>query len=79
MMRGQKVRASRSGQYPPAPGRMPANRSSVSRLIQYALRWAPSLHALQEWEGHVLEVRKHDFLARLVDLTASASMQGKKL
>ena len=38
----------------------------------------PSLHALQEWEGHVLEVRKHDFLARLVDLTTSACHAGEE-
>ena len=38
----------------------------------------PSLHALQEWEGHVLEIRLTDFLARLVDLIASASHAGEE-
>ena len=38
----------------------------------------PSLHALQEWEGHVLEIRPTDFLARLVDLTTSACHAGEE-
>ena len=38
----------------------------------------PSLHALQEWEGHVLEIRPTDFLAHLVDLTADASHAGEE-
>lgn len=33
----------------------------------------PSLHAMQEWEGHVVEIRPTDFLAHLVDLTANVS------
>ena len=32
-----------------------------------------TLHALQEWEGYVLEINKTEFTARLVDLTAGAS------
>lgn len=32
-----------------------------------------SLHALQEWEGYVLEIRGDEFVARLVDLTAGSS------
>ena len=31
-----------------------------------------SFHALQEWEGHVLDVDKTNFLARLLDVTAGA-------
>ena len=38
----------------------------------------PSLHALQEWEGHVLEIRATDFVAHLVDLTAGASHAGEE-
>lgn len=34
---------------------------------------ASTLHALQEWEGYVLEVGATDFLARLVDLTAGST------
>lgn len=33
----------------------------------------PSLHALQEWEGYVVEINENDFVARLVDLTAGKS------
>ena len=36
-------------------------------------RRTPSFHALQEWEGYVLEVGDTDFEARLVDLTAGSS------
>ena len=32
-----------------------------------------TFHALQEWEGHVLEVDQDDFIAALVDLTAGSS------
>ena len=33
----------------------------------------PAFHALQEWEGYVLEIDGDKFVARLVDLTAGAS------
>ncbi len=29
-----------------------------------------TLHALQEWEGYVVEIRAGEFVARLIDLTA---------
>lgn len=32
-----------------------------------------TFHALQEWEGHIVEIGEMDFLARLVDLTAGAT------
>ena len=31
------------------------------------------LHVLQEWEGHVVEMRSDEFVARLVDLTAGST------
>ena len=34
-----------------------------------------SFHALQEWEGYVVERRAADFVARLTDLTAGASYE----
>ena len=34
---------------------------------------AITMHALQEWEGYVIESRKEEFSARLLDLTADAS------
>lgn len=33
----------------------------------------PTLHAIQEWEGYVIEVGANDFVARLIDLTANSS------
>ena len=38
----------------------------------------PSLHALQEWEGYVLEIRDDEFTARLVDLTTGASYEDEE-
>ena len=34
---------------------------------------AASLHALQEWEGYVVEIGETDFVARLLDMTAGAT------
>ena len=36
---------------------------------------AVTLHALQEWEGYVLDIRATDFVAHLVDLTVSSSQE----
>lgn len=36
---------------------------------------AASFHALQEWEGYVVERRAADFVAHLTDLTAGASYE----
>lgn len=32
-----------------------------------------TLHALQEWEGYVVEIGEREFVARLIDLTAGSS------
>ena len=40
---------------------------------QYSPGSRSTLHALQEWEGYVLEIRGDEFVARLVDLTAGSS------
>ena len=37
-----------------------------------------SLHALQEWEGYVVDIRETEFVARLVDITAGASHEGEE-
>lgn len=37
-----------------------------------------SFHALQEWEGYVLEIRGDEFVARLVDLTAGSSHEDEE-
>ena len=34
-----------------------------------------TFHALQEWEGYVLEIGETDFVARLVDLTAGSEQE----
>ena len=46
-------------------------------LPQPSARWSPSatLHALQEWEGYVVEIGEDEFVARLVDLTAGMSYE----
>ncbi len=36
---------------------------------------AATFHALQEWEGYVLEIGETDFVARLVDLTAGSAQE----
>ena len=49
--------------------------SPVLNLPPPLPRRAPtaSSHALQEWEGYVVEMRTTDFVAHLTDLTAGAS------
>jgi len=37
-----------------------------------------SLHALQEWEGHVSDVRETDFVALLIDLSADRSHEDEE-
>lgn len=39
---------------------------------------ATTLHALQEWEGHVVETGDEEFTARLTDVTAGASHEGEE-
>ena len=41
--------------------------------ILSSLPQQPAFDALQEWEGHVLEVHGDEFVAALVDLTANSS------
>lgn len=40
---------------------------------QYTPGSRSTFHALQEWEGYVLEIHGDEFVARLVDLTAGSS------
>lgn len=37
------------------------------------------LHALQEWEGYVVEVGSDEFIARLIDLTAGSSHEEEEV
>ncbi len=57
--------------------------SSLSSIMNLPLpqpHRAPTatLHALQEWEGYVLDIDNTDFTARLVDLTAGASHEDEE-
>ncbi len=54
--------------------------NAISRIValpEPGPRLAPSatLHALQEWEGYVVEIGEDEFVARLVDLTAGRSFE----
>lgn len=56
---------------------------SLARRIDFPLppeRRAPrvTLHALQEWEGYVVDIGKTDFVARLIDLTAGAEHEDEE-
>ena len=50
---------------------------SVMNLVPMGLRRGPTvtLHALQEWEGYVVEINQNEFTARLLDVTARASFE----
>lgn len=37
-----------------------------------------TLHPLQEWEGYILEIGPKDFVARLIDLTASSTHENEE-
>ena len=51
-------------------------KEGLSQIFQFPIPQrlrTPSFHALQEWEGYVLEIGDTDFAARLIDLTAGSS------
>ena len=37
-----------------------------------------TFHALQEWEGYVLAIDRHEFEARLIDMTAGGMYEGEE-
>ena len=56
------------------------NEENLSRILafpQMRTRRAPAvtLHALQEWEGYVLEISATDFVAHLIDLTVGSPQE----
>ena len=71
---------------PPFNGSGLATRSQPADLValrvDFPQRLSPerssTLHALQEWEGYVLEIREEEFEARLIDVTADASHEGEE-
>ena len=55
-----------------------ANHAGAAPVLSFPPRVLPpqlraTLHALQEWEGYVVEVNGDEFVARLVDLTAGST------
>lgn len=62
----------------PAAKRMPVPESLILHLRRLSPALAASFHALQEWEGYVVEVGEIEFVARLVDITARASHEGEE-
>lgn len=51
---------------------------NLSQVIEPLHSIGPRLHALQEWEGYVIEIGENDFGARLVDLTANALQESEE-
>ena len=51
--------------------------NAVMNVTPIRTRPAPTvtLHALQEWEGHVIEINEKEFTARILDLTANATFE----
>ena len=58
-------------------GQEPEDLGPLMNVVPIGLRRAPTvaLHALQEWEGCVVEINQSEFTARLLDLTADASFE----
>ncbi len=61
----------------PAFPRQELASDSLSRILDFpqlrvAAQPSVTFHAIQEWEGYIIEIGKTDFVARLVDLTAGA-------
>ena len=70
-----------TGSNPQSPvtdnGRAFVDLSRIVNLPRLPARRTPAttLHALQEWEGHVVEIGDEEFTARLTDVTAEASYE----
>ena len=58
-------------------GQAPVDLSRIVDVPRLSARRtsATSFHALQEWEGHVVEIGDEEFTARLTDVTAGASYE----
>ena len=58
-------------------GRVSVGLSRIVDLPRLPVRRTPAttFHALQEWEGHVVEIGDEEFTARLTDVTAKASYE----
>ncbi len=49
-----------------------------SLLQRNPVRPKVTLHALQEWEGYVVDIREDEFVVRLVDLTAGRTYESEE-
>ena len=56
------------------------NESSPTAAVrpQTTAKPAASLHALQEWEGYVTEIKESEFVANLLDVTAGDTYAGEE-
>ena len=64
----------------PASAGRRQDEEGISRIVDFPQplplpQPAATFHALQEWEGYVLEIGETDFVARLVDLTAGSAQE----
>ena len=73
----------------PANGRFSGRTNEALERVEHKFPWAeqlrsgvtkcvPSLHALQEWEGYVIEISDTEFVARLTDITANAAVEDEE-
>lgn len=51
---------------------------SLPRRLPKSAAARSSLHALQEWEGYVIEVSETEFVARLTDITAKVPIEDEE-
>ena len=76
---GRAERQTAPTETPPIRPTYPAgNREGATSVLSFPPRPSPdplraTLHALQEWEGYVVEIDRDKFVARLVDLTAGST------
>lgn len=74
---GERKRDAQSKFLPDSVSQEQANQG-FSRILDFPQPSVPeqatvSFHAIQEWEGYIIEIGDTDFVARLIDLTASAT------
>ena len=75
---GRAERQNPPAETPPIRLTYPGNREDTTSVLSFPPRPSPdplraTLHALQEWEGYVVEIDRDQFVAQLVDLTAGST------
>ena len=76
---GERKRDAQAESMPASVSQEQANHS-FTRILDFPQPSVPaqatvSFHAIQEWEGYIIEIGDTDFVARLVDLTAGATLE----